>query len=207
MRDFRAGRLLGERQWRELEAFLGEADERDVPTLFFNASVPVVHVSPFLDDAMEWLPGDEGTDIRDRWCATPLEPEREALMNRLFAWQAARPERQVIFLSGDVHVGAAFRCRHPKGRGLIRQWTSSPLTTPTGLVDHLTNQIATALVNLGERCCRATREALVFDNNFGLVAVAPLPSGGHQVELTLYGYRRRGRDVRPAARVVARPSA
>src|SRR5439155_22349346 len=108
---------------------------------------------------------------------------------RLVRWQAAGPRRQAILLSGDVHVGAAFRVERPRGPGRLVQWTSSALTTPLSRFLYVANTAGTALVRLGEWRYRVTREALVARNNFGLIDVTPLPGGGHLVDLRLCVYR------------------
>lgn len=206
VRDYRRGVLLGERQWRDFEAFLAEASERGIYTLFIVASVPIVHFSPLLVRSLAWYPGQKGSDVRDRWCARPFAAERDALLDRLFAWQSAQPRRQVIVLSGDVHVGAAFEVNARRGPGLFHQWTSSPLTTPTNRGQALANRIGTTLVHLGEWHLRARRTALVVDNNFGLVEVEPLPGGGHRVAFTLYRYDEPARAARVAAQALALPT-
>ena len=71
-RDYRVGRVLGERQWQDLDAFLAEAGADAVPTVFIVASVPIIHLPPGGTRLFEWLPNDEGTDVRDRWDAGPL---------------------------------------------------------------------------------------------------------------------------------------
>ncbi|MDP8924174.1 MAG: alkaline phosphatase family protein, partial [Chloroflexota bacterium] len=196
-RDYRQGRVLGERQWRDLDRFLAEAAEHDARTLFIAASIPVVHHGPSFVRLTEWLPTLLGADIRDRWSAAPIEPEREALLERLFDWQVAGPRRQVIVLSGDVHAGAAFRIRRRRGPGTVLQWTSSPLTTRPTIVEVLANRVGTRWVNFGDDVYRAERRALLPTNNVGLVQVEPVPGGGHRVSLSLHAFAV-GRGLREA---------
>lgn len=203
VRSYRHGRLLGERQWADLEAFVDEATQRETPTIFLLAGIPIVHHSPAFVRLLEWVPSLYATDLRDRWSAEPIKHERTRLLELLLDWQAARPARQVAVLSGDVHAGAVFRLRRPGRAGLIHQWTSSPLSTQPSFPEHLANVLGTRLVNLGEDRYHSTRAALVQGNNFGLVQVTPA-SGGHQLELTLYAHISRSR-VRRAARISIRP--
>ena len=204
-REFEAGRILGDEQWRRLDAFLEEATARETPTVFIAASVPVVHASPRLMEILERLPTSTGRDIRDRWDVPTFRHEREALLERLFAWQAGRPRRQVAILSGDVHVGAAFSLRPRRGRGRIAQWTSSALSTPTGLQHVLANRLVTRLVRLGEDSLRVWRRGLVTTNNIGLVDVAPDPDGGHRLTFRSLAYDERRDVLREALVDVARP--
>ena len=89
---------------------------------------------------------------------------------------------------------------------MIHQWTSSPLSTKAALPEHLANIIGSKLVNWGEDRYHSTRTALVRANNFGLVQVTPVDTGGHRIELSLYEFQP-GRGIRVAARVVSLPSA
>ena len=187
-RSFQEGRILGEEQWRRFDAFLAEADARDTSTLIIASGVPVVHASPALMGLLEGLPVSAGKDVRDRWVVPTFRHEREGLLDRLFAWQTARPRRQVAIVSGDVHVGAAFSLRPARGRGRIAQWTSSALSTPTGLQHVLANRVVTKFVRAGERSLRVWPRGLVTHNNVGLVEVEPHPDGGHALTFRVFGY-------------------
>ncbi len=187
-RDHQERRILGDPQWAALDAFLDEADARGTATVFIVASVPVIHIAPALAAALQWIPTKSGTDVRDRWSVDAFRPEREALLERLFAWQTARPKRQVAILSGDVHVAAAFRVRQRGGRGRLVQWTSSALTTPLKISHRVANGVGTALGNLGEHSVRVRLEGMVAQNNFGLVEVAPQPEGGHALAFSVFAY-------------------
>jgi alkaline phosphatase D len=204
VRSYQDGRLLGERQWRDLEAFLAEATARDVPTLFIIASIPVVHHSPIMARLLEWIPVRFGTDIRDRWSALPIAHERAKFLERILDWQTGAPARQVVVLSGDVHAGAAFRYRRPGG-GSLHQWTSSPLSTHPKPAEHLANLLGSTLVGLGEGRAEIERLALEWRNNFGLVQVTALPSGGHRLELGLHAYRAERADLELAVQLVSTP--
>ncbi len=189
-RSYVDGVIVGETQWRRFDAFLAEADAREVPTLFIGTSVPVVHGSPAIMRATERLRISVGRDIRDRWNLERFIHEREGLLNRLFDWQSARPGRKVAILSGDVHVGAAFRVQPRRGSDAphLAQWTSSALSTPTGWDHRLANALVTSLVRLGEPTLRVYRRGLVGVNNAGLVEVVPHAGGGHDVTLRIHAY-------------------
>jgi len=187
-RDYRAGVLLGEAQWRRFEAFLEEATARGVPTVFVGTSIPVFHFPPVLIRLLEHMERPPGSDGRDRWSSTRFRSERDRLCEQLLAWQAARPDRQVFLLSGDVHAGAAFWVWRPGVRGGLHQWTSSALTTPSTIGHHLANWLGTAAVNVGEDRYRARCRRRELRNNFAVVEVQPLERGGHRVTFALYGY-------------------
>ena len=205
VRNYAEGRLFGDQQWHAFHAFLEEASARDTRTLFIVAGIPVVHHAPALVRMAERVPHKYGTDLRDRWSAMPITHERTRFLDLLFGWQSARPGRQVVLLSGDVHAGAAFTVESHKGPGRIEQWTSSPLSTHAALPEVVANVVGSALVNLGEDGYHSKRHTLVLGNNFGLVQVEPLADGGHRVQLQHYGYQP-GKGVRVASNEVSLPS-
>ena len=203
-RDFESGRILSESQWARLDAFLQEATDRGAGTVFIGASVPVVHASPAIMSALERWPTGTGRDIRDRWDVPTFRDERTALLERLFAWQQGAPRRQVVILSGDVHVAAAFSLRPKRGEGLqadrgrIAQWTSSALSTPGGLQHVLANRLVTSLVRLGESELRVWRRGLATGNNVGFVEVRPVDGGGHDLLFTVFQHDQRRDRLRAA---------
>jgi hypothetical protein len=167
----------------------------------------VVHESPAIATLLEGLRTSPGHDVRDRWDVPHFRQERTALLERLFAWQSAQPRRQVVILSGDVHVGAAFslRPRDRTRRGHISQWTSSALSTPTGIDHVMANRIVTGLVRFGERDVRVWRQGLVPTNNIGFVAIEPNPEGGHDLEFRVLAYDRKHDQLREALTVRSTP--
>ena len=205
-RDFHSGRVMADEGWDRLDAFLDEASRRGVPTVFLAISVPVVHASPALMRSLERIRLSFGRDVRDRWSVTNFAPERTKLLERIFAWQSAAECRQVIVLSGDVHVGAAFTVKPRHGHGRFRQWTSSALSTPDGLKHVLANRLITKYVRLGEQELRVWRRGLATSNNVGLVSVEPAVDGGHLVRLDVYEYDAHGDSLAVGLSDVARPS-
>jgi alkaline phosphatase D len=204
-RDFHAGRVLGDAGWAKLDRFLAEASERGVPTIFIGLSVPLVHASPAIMSALERVKAGFGRDVRDRWSVPAFAAQRTMLLERLFGWQSERRRRQVIVLSGDVHVGAAFNVRALRSAGHFSQWTSSALSTPVGPKHAMANRVITTAVRLGERELRVWRRGLATRNNVGLVTVAPADGGGHEVVLEIHELRPEGERLAVALRDAALP--
>jgi hypothetical protein len=208
-RDYRADRVVGEIQWRALDDFLREAGERGVPTIFLGLSVPLVHFSPRVVRLIDWLPGHQGENVRDRWDATNISGERDRLLEALFEWESRDRRRQAVVLSGDVHAGAAFHVfegERGDGKGMVAQWTSSALTSPGGALHTVANVGATRLVNAGSAGRRkAERVGVEPKNNFGFVEVEPLPGGGHELRLTIQAYAPGWQSLKPSVRDVLRP--
>lgn len=181
-RSYQDGTMLGLEQWAAIQEYLNSAGAEEIQTLFVSVSVPIAHVSRWVVKLLEWLPGHKGDDVRDRWCADAFVESRDAFLDRLFAWQSERSYRQVILLSGDVHAANAFTIRQVDGPGVIRQFTSSALTTESPAIERWLNPVLTAGANLFESRYRFQRHFVFADNNYGLVRVEPLAGGGHRIE-------------------------
>jgi phosphodiesterase/alkaline phosphatase D-like protein len=205
-RDYAHGTLLGADQWQAVQSYLSGADAATVQTLFVIVSVPIAHVARWMATLFDDLPGTHGNQVRDRWCSARFVRSRDALLDALFAWEAASPVRQVILLSGDVHAASAFTIRQRNGRGVIQQLTSSALSTPHTPGQRVLNWLTVRGSNLFERRYRFQRRLLVFPNNYGLVRVAPLAGGGHRVEATIRAWQPHARRLVTAARLISRPA-
>ena len=121
-------RILGEPQFRRLEAWADTLDPEETPFLFVVSAVPVLHAKAALADADLRFPLREaglGDDLRDSWEHSLHDDERGVLMEVLF--RAARRGVRPCILSGDVHVSAVFSIDDEHG-GRIWQLTSSAVT-------------------------------------------------------------------------------
>jgi len=67
-----------------------------------------------------------GTDLRDRWTATPIAHERTRFLELLFDWQSARAGRQVVIISGDDLPGQHSRYAVPAGRAFSISGPAAP---------------------------------------------------------------------------------
>jgi alkaline phosphatase D len=181
-RDYEEGRLLGRTQWEEVRDFLRSREAQAFHTLFVVASVPVAHVSRWLVEAFQRVPGQHADDVRDRWCARAFVASRDEFMEELFAWQAAEDHRQAILLSGDVHAASAFTIASRRGPGVVERFTSSAFTTPCIGIERLLNRVGTWWPNLFEPRLRFRRHFVTLNNNYGLVRLEALTEGGHRIE-------------------------
>jgi alkaline phosphatase D len=133
-----ACRVLGERQRDRFLRWLAKPDGEaaHASALFVVSPVPVVHANEFLVNTLDITLIGLADDLRDEWAHDTNLGERDVLLDALFDW-SQRTGRKVVFLSGDVHVGAAFRLMrdsHPRAK--VFQLTSSAITyakTPPGL--------------------------------------------------------------------------
>lgn len=204
-RDYDEGRLLGAAQWQAVRGYLHGDGAATVQTLFVVSCVPVAHVSRWFVTLFNRLPGDHDAPFKDRWCSAGFVESRDQLLEELFAWQTAQPRRQVILLSGDVHCASAFTLRQRHGAGVIRQFTSSALSTPPTRKQMILNRVAVQAPNLFEPDMQFRRHFVAFGNNFGLVRARPLPRGGHRVEFEARVWDPARRSLRLGGRVVSLP--
>jgi phosphodiesterase/alkaline phosphatase D-like protein len=204
-RDYEHGRLLGEAQWLDVERYLAGDDAASLHTLFVVTSVPIAHVSRWMGKFLDDLPGANADAVRDRWCSNRFVGGRNALLDHLFDWEAAAPARQVILLSGDVHAASAFTIRRRKGLGVIRQFTSSAMTTPSTPRQRTLNRIAVQFPNLFEPRFHFERHLLSFPNNYGFVRVVPLPDGGHRVGFSVRSWHPEQGQLKTAAGLIGEP--
>jgi alkaline phosphatase D len=203
-RDYEHGTMLGVEQWQAIQAYLaGEA--ASVQTLFVVATVPIAHVARWMAKLFDDLPGRHGSQVRDRWCSANFVASRDALLDALFEWETAAPARQVILLSGDVHAASAFSIRRRDAPGIIRQFTSSALSTPHTLEQRVLNWLTVRGGNLFEPRFRFRRRLLHFPNNYGLIRVRPLADGGHHVSFTVRAWQPRQQRLRTAVRLACAP--
>ena len=204
-RDWRSGQLLGEEQWQNIVAYLDETMRGPLRTLFVVTTVPVAHVARWMTVLFERMPSKFGDSVRDRWPASAFRAQRDALLEKLIEWQRAAPRRQVIVLSGDVHVAGAYTVRPSEGPGKVEQFTSSAFTTPLSSFERYLNVFAARGANLSEPDWRFTRHFISYANNGGLVRLTPLAGGGHHVELLIRGWNPLRGELHTVERYAALP--
>lgn len=115
--------VLGEEQIVRFESWLAQSSAKVV---FVVSSIPMVHVSKFV---VNWgAIGGLKDDIRDSWEHSSHRAERDRLLELVFKHSHDKGVK-VAFLSGDVHIGSAFRLRQPRFEDAsVHQLTSSAIT-------------------------------------------------------------------------------
>jgi alkaline phosphatase D len=90
--------------------------------------VPVVHLTNFVTNFLDLPALGLADDLRDEWEHKSNYAERNTLLDGLFDYSASH-NKPVIILSGDVHIGAAFKLtRKGKTGARVYQLTSSGIT-------------------------------------------------------------------------------
>lgn len=204
-RNWQSGQLLGKTQWQDVMDYLEDLNDGPTQTLFILTSVPLAHVSRWMTKLLEPVPGKLGDSVRDRWSANAFRAQRDALLSKLIEWQNSAPRRQVVALSGDVHVAGAYTVRPRTGPGKLEQFTSSAFTTPLSSFERYLNLFAARGSNLFEPDWRFKRHFISYSNNAGLVRLTPLEGGGHHVELLIRGWNLPNGELHTVERYAAIP--
>ncbi|MCP4655376.1 MAG: alkaline phosphatase family protein [bacterium] len=177
-------RILGKRQFNRFKNWLEKAETKSKQFLFVDAAVPVFHVRSVIASAevTEILSHGFADDLRDSWEHPLHDEERNELTELLFA--AAARGQKVCFLSGDVHIAAAFKLRNKAG-SVIYQLTSSAITFNMPLyAGWLVGHLALPENGTTREGYEFERLALYEDSNFAILAVEPTRG---KVTFQLYG--------------------
>jgi phosphodiesterase/alkaline phosphatase D-like protein len=204
-RDYDSGTMIGAEQWAWLQSWLSGEAAQQTSTLFVVSSVPVAHTARWFTRTFDFMPKRFAEPIRDRWNSSGFIDSRNELLDALFSWQVAQPERQVIILSGDVHCASAFTLRLRDSPGVVRQVTSSAMTTPLNLKQMVFNRTVVHGHNLFDRQYRYERHFLSLTNNYGGVRLEPLPAGGHRIIIAIRSWNPRKQRLRTTGRLQFQP--
>ncbi len=127
------GRILGDPQSQDVEAWLRVLTEKKPKNLLIVTAVPFLHVP-----VMSYLrlveftggPGGLVEDLRDSWTAVNNLTEGRRVLSALFHFKSESPETNVILLSGDVHVATVGKIQSAASHETIHQIVSSGIGSP-----------------------------------------------------------------------------
>lgn len=141
------GEMLGAAQWRWLEETLIEAKEQRVDATIIVSSIQVL----------------TSNSVFESWNHFPVEKRK------LFDLLAKNDPNNLVFLSGDVHLGEISQASYTRTDGSVGQWTE---ITSSGLThscsDGITGvlcPIMTALLSQHRR----SPDAIYLKRNFGVI--------------------------------------
>ncbi len=191
-RDFKAKEdaILGGAQRARFLAWLDRKETADARAVFIVTSAPVVHLRSLFGNHLDLELLTIEDDIRDQWEHESHWAERDALLEAVFSRSASRSQ-PIVFLSGDVHVGAGFQLTTEKHeRARVFQVTSSPITRATPAIATLLTKNSGALGGAGG-IYHFTRLDVVGQNNFCIVR---LEGPDTDLRLTFNLYNRQPED-------------
>ena len=121
-----------QRNW--IQQFISQC--QSTKTLFVVTSVPLFHLGPL----WTWIPV---SDVTDQWSDEHNKVERRLILKYLFDWLEASPERRVVILGGDVHIGTSSNATCNTSNRKIYQVTSSPISNqPAGVLDRIVRRVS-----------------------------------------------------------------
>jgi hypothetical protein len=146
--------VMGDGQWADFEAWLGT---QQCEVLFVVASVPFAHIGGAGLVYAKQMGLELGFDTLDHWNHPNNRHELKRMLDRLFAWQnVPGSNRQVVVVSGDVHVATVGTIFHPEPltRNRIYQLTSSAIANQVDggwrdLVPQVYRSLVTGKIDLG----------------------------------------------------------
>ncbi len=201
-------RILGQAQMQRFKDWLGSDTVKNASAVFVISPVPVVHVKSFVVNYLDILALED--DMRDQWEHETNWEERDALLDAMF--KAAHAHGKSFYLlSGDVHIGAAFRMTHKNYPDTeVYQLTSSAITYDLPWAK--ATALAWAVKNRGflQRDEENSEPNVAFQllmepcktNNFALINVQKNDQDKVEVNWDLYGSTEQDATVTKLQRIV-----
>lgn len=99
---------LGAEQWGRIRSLLTDTGTfKSVKVLVVATPVPLVFMGP-RGTAMY----DDRDDLWGHWSHDPYRAEQYKMLDALRTWKRAAPDRDVVLVGGDVHVGGLYTIFH-----------------------------------------------------------------------------------------------
>lgn len=144
------GEVISEQQLADLGRFCDHV--RGLPQvryLLLGNSVPFIYINDFIEalaaelDVMATELGQEmRDDVRDSWHSPGNRRQLSRLIDILRRLHQARPDIEIINLSGDIHISNAFAAQPEGFARPIFQVTSSALTNRISISDSVSNLLS-----------------------------------------------------------------
>lgn len=130
-------KVLGKKQLGRFLKWLKGQEVKKSKIIFIISPVPVVHSSSFIVNTADLYLLGIADDFRDEWEHESNWTERDKILDAVFDL-SVNSKKKVIFLSGDVHLGASFKLTRDSHKAAqVYQLTSSGITyakAPTTLL-------------------------------------------------------------------------
>jgi alkaline phosphatase D len=94
-------------------------------------SVPAIHLPKAITKLAARMT-HAGEDFSDRWSTGSHIRDRDRLFRLIHDHQTRRPDRKIVLLSGDIHLGCAQKIRWGDGAAPFYQLISSGITHSLG---------------------------------------------------------------------------
>lgn len=185
-------KILGTAQMDRFQEWLESEEALSAKSLFIVSPVPLVHIKNFIVNSLDLPLLGLADDLRDEWAHESNWVERNKLLDAVFKYSQTRKNR-VMFLSGDVHLGAAFRLtRSGQPAARVYQLTSSSITYP---IPPLLKLAVSSAGKLGDTDNVDPKSRTAFQilhppfarNNFGIISIKSGAENDVNISWNLYG--------------------
>jgi alkaline phosphatase D len=186
-----ANKILGKAQLERIKTWLASTDVVNAKAVYIASPVPVVHHRNFIVNYADIGFFGIADDVRDQWEHDSNWTERDKLLTAVFE-HATKHKKPVIFLSGDVHVGAAFSLSNDKfPEAKVFQLTSSAVTY-ANYHGSILRLIVKKSGELGHKkssrnITRFNNICIFEENNFAVVRTTGLLSEETSITFDLFG--------------------
>jgi alkaline phosphatase D len=186
-------KILGKAQMQRFKNWLESDAVKNAESIFVVSPVPVVHAKSFVVNYFDVL--RVADDMRDEWEHDSNWAERDILLDAAFAASKANG-KPLYFLSGDVHLGAAFRMTHRNyPDAIVYQLTSSAITYDLPWAKASALALVVNDRGLLQRDKKKSQPNVAFQllmepcktNNFAIINVQRNDQGKTEVNWDLYG--------------------
>ena len=149
-RWYNPGEVISEQQLADFRQFCQYIQmQPDVKYLVIGNSVPFIYINDLvetilaeLEVAKEGFAEEVRDDIRDSWHSPGNRRQLSAVIAILRELHQARPDLEIVNISGDIHVANAFSAQPDGFAKPIYQVTTSPLTNRGTLSEGMTDLLA-----------------------------------------------------------------
>jgi phosphodiesterase/alkaline phosphatase D-like protein len=162
--------IVSESQWKLIDSVFADPE---LKVILVCSEIPFVGDTPEVAKTNSTKPGLEF--LKDHWVYSPSELVR--LLETAFDWKAANPQREVVFIGGDIHVGVDSEIRDSKTKLTIRHLTATPIT------NHVCKFFPALEGAVNERFSYVHKPLAV--RNYGLIDITIQEDGAAKVEAQL----------------------
>eukprot|EP00903_Cladosiphon_okamuranus_P019239 g17692.t1 len=175
--------FMGPAQWQRVEEAF-QNDLADCDMVLFGTPTPLV----FLSNKATSLAQRKIDDARGTWGHINFKNEQEAICNFLTDWQNAKPNRALITIGGDVHMGGYTDSWHNGSDVPLHQMTASAVgNKPEGGMTPAREAAIRSAMHADERlfAFKTRHHEWIYGPNFGMVDCSLSPDASARPHITL----------------------
>ncbi|CAN0064472.1 unnamed protein product [Scytosiphon promiscuus] len=181
--DWKDREFLGPKQWARLEhAF--RSDFAECETVLFGVPTPLVFISQAATGVAEKIIDD----ARGTWGHKRFIKEQKAMTTLLTEWQCAKPNRGIVALAGDVHIGGFTNSWHNNSQVPLHHICASAVgNTPEKDLDIVKESLLRGIMHADEHMFqfKVKHHGWIFGPNYGVLDIEVGKPGRPNITATL----------------------